>query len=157
MITTLALDLEGTLISNAMSQIPRPGLYDFLVRCRAMVDRLVIYTAIAEPRCRAIAAVLVADKLAPAWFADIEYVTWSGTTKDLACVPGVTPREALLLDDLPEYVHPGQEAQWVPIAPFVAPYPADDTALAEVMGSLESRCLAPDSSIITSPNAHTAP
>jgi hypothetical protein len=29
-IKVLALDLEGTLISNAMSQIPRPGLYDFL-------------------------------------------------------------------------------------------------------------------------------
>lgn len=28
--TVLALDLEGTLISNAMSQIPRPGLHAFL-------------------------------------------------------------------------------------------------------------------------------
>ena len=28
----LALDLEGTLISNAVSQIPRPGLYNFWSR-----------------------------------------------------------------------------------------------------------------------------
>jgi hypothetical protein len=28
--TILALDLEGTLISNAISQIPRPGLHCFL-------------------------------------------------------------------------------------------------------------------------------
>lgn len=32
--TTLALDLEGTLISNAVSQISRPGLYSFLEYCR---------------------------------------------------------------------------------------------------------------------------
>ena len=29
-IQVIALDLEGTLISNAHSQIPRPGLYRFL-------------------------------------------------------------------------------------------------------------------------------
>lgn len=28
--TILAMDLEGTLISNVVSQIPRPGLLDFL-------------------------------------------------------------------------------------------------------------------------------
>jgi hypothetical protein len=31
--TVLAVDLEGTLISNTMSQIPRPGLFMFLSRC----------------------------------------------------------------------------------------------------------------------------
>ena len=61
MITTLALDLEGTLISNAMSQIPRPGLNDFLVRSRALFDRVVIYTAVAESRFRGIAAQLAAE------------------------------------------------------------------------------------------------
>jgi len=30
MIKVITLDLEGTLISNAMSQIPRPGLFEFL-------------------------------------------------------------------------------------------------------------------------------
>jgi hypothetical protein len=29
----IALDLEGTLISNAVSQFPRPGLYSFLEYC----------------------------------------------------------------------------------------------------------------------------
>lgn len=33
--TILALDLEGTLISNAISQIPRPGLKTFLEDMRA--------------------------------------------------------------------------------------------------------------------------
>jgi hypothetical protein len=32
-IKVIALDLEGTLISNARRQIPRPGLYQFLEAC----------------------------------------------------------------------------------------------------------------------------
>jgi hypothetical protein len=32
-ISVLALDLEGTLISNAVSQFPRPGLLAFLECC----------------------------------------------------------------------------------------------------------------------------
>src|SRR4051812_40492716 len=118
MFTTLALDLEGTLISNAMSQIPRPGLRAFLERCGLLFARVVIYTAVAEPRFRAIAALLVSEGNAPAWFAGIEYVKWDYTTKDLALIPGIAPGEALLVDDLPEYVHPGQEAQWVAVESF---------------------------------------
>jgi len=139
MITTLALDLEGTLISNAMSQIPRPGLHEFLIRCREMFGRVVIYTAIAEPRFRTIAALLANEKAVPAWFADIEYVHWNGETKDLGRIQGVAPADALLVDDLREYVHAGQEAQWVPAPPFVAPYPETDSGLNTVLAELERR------------------
>ncbi|WP_239510823.1 hypothetical protein [Stenotrophomonas maltophilia] len=36
----LAIDLEGTLISNAISQIPKPGLYRFLEDVNLLFDRL---------------------------------------------------------------------------------------------------------------------
>ena len=35
----LAMDLEGTLVSNAVSQLPRPGLYDFLEWAAATFER----------------------------------------------------------------------------------------------------------------------
>jgi hypothetical protein len=82
-ITTLALDLEGTLISNAMSQIPRPGLFEFLGRCAALFPRLVMFTTVNEDKFRQIARLLVEEGKAPAWFANIEYVNWQGETKNL--------------------------------------------------------------------------
>jgi hypothetical protein len=50
---TIALDLEGTLISNAVSQFPRPGLFTFLEYCHENF-RLVIFTAVNEVRFRSI-------------------------------------------------------------------------------------------------------
>lgn len=86
----LALDLEGTLISNATSQIPRPGLNDFLIRCHEIFPRIVMYTTVSEARFRPIAELLVDEDQAPGWFAQIEYVWWKGTTKDLARIRGAT-------------------------------------------------------------------
>ena len=40
-VEVLALDLEGTLVSNAMSQIARPGLRDFLEFCGEAFPRIV--------------------------------------------------------------------------------------------------------------------
>ena len=44
--TILALDLEGTLISNAVSQIPRPGLHRFLEDVRSQFEELVLFTTV---------------------------------------------------------------------------------------------------------------
>jgi trehalose-6-phosphatase len=46
--TILALDLEGTLISNAISQIPRPGLVRFLNDMQSQFDRLVMFTTVSD-------------------------------------------------------------------------------------------------------------
>ena len=46
----LALDLEGTLISNAMSQIVRPHLKFFLEEVNVKFDKIVIYTAVSEEK-----------------------------------------------------------------------------------------------------------
>lgn len=134
--TVLALDLEGTLISNAMSQIPRPGLFEFLTRCVELFPRVVMFTTVKEDRFRAIATLLVAEGFAPKWYEGIEYVHWQGGTKDLNFIPGVNPNDALLVDDFEKYVHPGQESQWLKIDYFDYPYEATDTGLARALECL---------------------
>jgi len=141
--TVLALDLEGTLISNAMSQIPRPGLHRFLSRCRELFPRLVMFTTVEEGKFRIIARLLVADGWAPAWFADIEFVHWHGETKDLNFIPGVEVTRTLLVDDFEKFVHPGQEAQWMQVDYFDYPYDSSDTGLMKMLALLEARLRAP--------------
>jgi len=140
----LALDLEGTLISNAVSCFPRPGLHAFLEFCRRHFDRVVIYTAVGEERGRRILDALAAEGSAPAWVRDIEFVRWSGPYKDLGCIRDAAPGRALLVDDLESYVHPDQCDRWIAIAQFAAPYPADDAELARVADVLRERLAGDD-------------
>jgi len=135
----LALDLEGTLISNAMSCFPRPGLRAFLDFCGAHFERVVLFTTIAETRGRPILDLLVAEGAAPLWLRDIEFVAWSGPIKDLRFVRDAEVGDAILVDDLESYVHPEQRAQWMPIAQFAAPYPDSDCELARVAEELRKR------------------
>ena len=64
----IALDLEGTLISNAVSQFPRPGLYSFLEYCHQNFHRVVIFTAVNELKFRQIAKTLIQQNKAPNFF-----------------------------------------------------------------------------------------
>ncbi|ARN18440.1 hypothetical protein A4W93_00070 [Piscinibacter gummiphilus] len=135
----MALDLEATLISSAVSQFPRPGLFEFLVRCRELFPRVVMFTTVREQLLRDIAGTLVDERAAPEWFRELEYVHWTGTTKDLSFIPGCPVGEALLVDDLAAYVHPGQQAQWVQAEPFEPPFDGSDTGLTKVLEKLEER------------------
>ena len=137
--TVLALDLEATLISSAVSQFPRPGLRNFLERCRELFGRIVMFTTVPEDRFRRIAQVLVEEGAAPDWFQELEYVTWTGRTKDLSFIPNCCVEHALLVDDLSEYVHPGQQSQWVPADPFEPPFDVNDEGLAKVLTNLQAR------------------
>lgn len=137
--TILALDLEGTLISNAVSQIPRPGLSTFLTGCRELSPRVVMFTTVREPLFRSIARGLVDEGAAPDWFSAMEYVEWSGPTKDLSVIPSVSLPFVLLVDDHGDYVHPGQESMWVPIPQFCSPYSGMDDELAATLGALKAR------------------
>ena len=76
------------------------------------------------------------------WFADVEYVVWKGNTKDLNFVHGAKVDEVILVDDHRDYVHPGQEAQWVEIACFDPSGEADD-ALTGTLTVLEEMLSAP--------------
>ncbi|MFZ6759320.1 NIF family HAD-type phosphatase [Undibacterium sp. Ji50W] len=140
--TILALDLEGTLISNAMSQIPRPGLHYFLNRCALLFPRMVMFTTVREDKFRQIARLLVEENVAPEWFLDIEYINWQGETKNLEFVPAALVSDIVLVDDFEKYLHPGQEAQWMQIDYFDYPYPDDDTGLFKVLQKLETLVVA---------------
>ncbi|PXX44209.1 NIF family HAD-type phosphatase [Undibacterium pigrum] len=134
----LALDLEGTLISNAMSQIPRPGLFEFLERCAVLFPRLVMFTTVNEDKFRHIARLLVEEGKAPAWFAHIEYVNLQGDTKNLEFIPDAIVEESILVDDFEIYVHPGQAAQWMQIEFFDYPYSEEDQGLFNMLAKLEA-------------------
>ena len=73
------------------------------------------------------------------WFADIEYITWSGKTKNLSYVMAHRQRKILLVDDYEKYVHPGQENQWIKVPYFDYPYSDDDLGLGEVLRLLRIR------------------
>lgn len=135
----LALDLEGTLISNAVSVFPRPGLFEFLEYCRKRFDRIVVMTAVSERRFREIARLLADEASAPAWFCEIEYVEWDGEYKDLRAISACRPADVLLVDDQFAYVHPDQLDRWIDIAEFRPPYSADDTGLKDVARRLVQR------------------
>ena len=139
MLKVIALDLEGTLISNAMSQIPRPGLFRFLEGCREISERVVIYTTVNETRFRSIAEYLVTEGFAPTWFHTVEYVTWEGNTKDLNFIPNSEVHNSVLVDDYQLYVHPGQEDRWQEVEQFAYPYPESDRQLDDTLKRLMSK------------------
>jgi len=135
-ITTLALDLEGTLISNAMSQFPRPGLHAFLSFCLDHFD-VFIFSAVREARTRRIVDRLVCEGDVPEAFGVVPYVPWEGEHKDLRFLlplrPNLDIEVARLVDDLEAYIHPSQHHLWIPIQGWHAPYPSDDRELARVV------------------------
>ncbi len=134
----IALDLEGTLISNGVSQIVRPGLYDFLEECHTLCGRVVIFTTVEEKIFFQIAATLVAEEAAPEWFKCIEYIHWSGAIKDLDFIKDVDASEVVLIDDCAEYIHPMQISQWIEIQQFSHPYSDEDNQLKLVLQKLKS-------------------
>ncbi|WP_081275838.1 NIF family HAD-type phosphatase [Stenotrophomonas maltophilia] len=124
----LALDLEGTLISNAVSQIPRPGLREFLDHVLRTFDEVVLFTTVPRHAALRIALLLAEEGHVPRWFVQVRYVEWTGPTKDLRFVSSRLG-ETLLLDDHGAYIHPGQHELWVEAPLFASPYPADDCGL----------------------------
>jgi hypothetical protein len=148
---TIALDLEGILISNAVSQFPRHGLFRFLEYCHQnfvgvasrFETRLVIFTAVDEVRFRSIARTLAEAQDVPAWFVDLEYINWHGTYKDLSFISqgtidsfGTLRERTILIDDRIEYIHPDQKDRWLEIPGYEYPYPDDDRELDLVMEKL---------------------
>lgn len=136
--TILAMDLEGTLISNAVSQIPRPGLYQFLESAKSLFEGLVMFTTVPEPRFRQIADLLTSEGAVPSWFASLPYTQWTGPTKDLSKV-SASIGSVWLLDDHAPYVHPGQDQYWIQVELFGSPYQADDTGLDDAIARIRMR------------------
>jgi len=135
----LALDLEGTLVSNAVSQIPRPGLMSFLQEASVLASRVVLFTAVSEARVRTMVEELVRRGEAPEWLGRVPVVRWEGPHKRLHFVPGHETEAVLLVDDMRQYVHPDDLGHWVEVRPFVAPYPEDDVELDDVLDRIRRK------------------
>ena len=135
----LALDLEGTLISNAMSQFPRTGLHAFLVSSAELFGKnnIVIYTTVSQTLFRDIANRLYDEGHVPEWFTTIRYIEWAGQIKDLRCV-SADIEKVLLVDDFEGYIEPQQKHRWVEMTPYIHPY-HDDDALDKLTKTLIER------------------
>ena len=134
----IALDIEGTLISNAVSQIPRPGLYDFLKFCADNFDRVAFFTAVSLSKVRKIIDLLYAEGLIPAQlYHNWEYIEWSGEFKNLDFIEGVDNDECVIIDDQQAYIHPEQTDNWIQIREFVYPYYESDRELIKMKSLLE--------------------
>lgn len=127
---TIALDLEGTLVSNAISQIPRKHLKEFLEFCHRNFKRVVLFTAADVKYARSVVELLAQEGHAPKWFARIKIYHPSGTYKHLNKIGD--PSKIFLVDDCEHYIVPEQHDQWIKVEPFSSPYTEDD-ALLQVM------------------------
>jgi hypothetical protein len=134
-VQVLALDLERTLIDDALSGCPRPGLREFLAFCRDRFGRLAVFSTVEEADAREVLSELAGrGYVPPELLGRLEYVGGCGEHKDLAFVPGAAPAEVLLVDDDPGWVRPDQRRQWVPIAAWDG---GPDTELPRVQAVLE--------------------
>jgi hypothetical protein len=118
-VKVLALDLERTLVSDALSARPRPGLFDFLTFCHERFERVALFTSVEEADARAVLDDLARRGQVPLGLLPrLEYVEWCGEHKDLAFVPDSVPAEVLLVDDDAGWVRPDQRDRWVAVAPW---------------------------------------
>jgi hypothetical protein len=118
-IKVLALDLERTLIDNALSARPRPGLLAFLAFCHECFGRVVVFTTVEETDAREVLGNLERQgHIPPELLTRLEYVAWYGEYKDLGFVTGAATSEVILVDDDAGWIRPDQRERWVPIAPW---------------------------------------
>jgi len=137
--STIALDLEGTLISNAVSQFPRPGLRDFLVYCSEKFNRVCVYTAVRDAVATPIIKTMVNENNAPDWMLDAELIQWDRSVKDLANIPNSAILDCLIVDDNPDYIVESQISQWIQIEKYSSPYPDSDRELERIQAVIEKR------------------
>lgn len=134
--TVIALDLEGTLISNGMSQIPRPGLYDFLENLRVLTADIVLFTTLGMELTKQIQQTLADEGSVPEWFRALPYVEWEGEFKDIGFVKKLYEPEkvrVLLIDDYEGHAV-GQEDSVVLVKQFESPYLYDDVLVDLITG-----------------------
>ena len=131
----LCLDLEGTLICNAVSQIPRPQLFWFLEQVNEICD-LKLYTSVSETRVNSIRRLLIDEGVTPSWFQDLEVIHPTGTLKPKS---KCGRSDAFLLDDQEAVIKADEREWWIPIGEFFPPYSDDDRALERVLPEIEAR------------------
>jgi hypothetical protein len=136
-VRVLALDLERTLIDDALNARPRPGLLGFLTFCHERFERVALFTTVEEEDARDVLRDLARrGHLPPGLLERLEYVGWSGEYKDLGLVPGAAPEAVLLVDDDGGWVRPDQRSRWVAVAGWDG---GPDSELERVRSVLEGR------------------
>lgn len=122
----IVLDIEGTLISNAVSIFPRYGLYKFLTFLKGKYDKIVIMTYLDERVFRKIANILCKEGTTPDWFENLEYIDWKDKSpyKDLRFVSDDIS-DIYIIDDMEKYIVPEQKEHWIQIESFDRPYKRD--------------------------------
>lgn len=112
----LALDLEGTLISNAVSQFPRPGLFQFLEEVDTLFEEVVFYTAVRTEAAKQVMANLVGLEEAPQWVKQVRIIDWDRVgEKDLELVSDDIEEVWMVDNHVEVYAKPGQRHRWIPI------------------------------------------
>lgn len=125
----LSLDLEGTIITNALEAQPRPGLAEFMDWCHRRFHRLFVYTCVDRRVTQEILSRLVYEGDLDHDVADrLEYVEWSrgydGARKDLRrCA--VPVENNVILDDHALWIVPDQRHRWVQAPDYNEPDPTD--------------------------------
>jgi hypothetical protein len=134
----LALDLEGTLISNAlpMDCTPRPGLWPFLSWVKRYF-KVVLYTNVFPRRARASLRRIVRGGHAPVWLSRVmifnpERCNGEEKAKDLLSVGPLG--QVLIVDDSPGAIREDQRGFWLPIKSFWGDN--QDKELEQIMKSL---------------------
>ncbi|WP_449288379.1 NIF family HAD-type phosphatase [Marinobacter salarius] len=141
----VCLDLEGTLISNAVSQIPRPHLFEFLEALSRISD-IALFTSVSEERTEAIKILLVDERFAPKWFKDLPSLHPKGTIKSMGLVPNRERYQAIfLVDDQIAVVEEGESDWHIHVKEYRPPYRQDDRELIRVLEQIQQRANRPKS------------
>jgi len=131
---TIAFDLEGTLISNAVSMFARPGLFELMDFCLPRWA-LAILTTVPESRTRTILSLLIEERCLPRQFLDSTLILGGvSTPKDLS---HVGPLDSTILVDDYDILVAEQRGRWIPIPQFAAPYTDNDIALFCLLNELQ--------------------
>ena len=139
----LALDLERTLIDDALRCRPRPGLHAFLAFCDERFERVAIFTTVEEAEAReVIEGLALRDYLSSRLLARLEHVDWCGEYKDLRFEPNATLDDVVLVDDDAGWIRPDQRDRWVPIEAWDGGHDDELSRVRSVLeGLLQGRAL----------------
>ncbi len=135
----IALDLEASLVDNAISGAPRPGLQGFIEFCMDNFERIALLTTVEEPDAREVLHALADAGAIPESFTNVEYIHWQGEYKDLRNVKDTAPEDILFVDDDESWIHPLQVDQWIEIKPWHGE--EYDTELARVRTEISRRIM----------------
>lgn len=138
--TLVCLDLEGTLISNAVSQIPRSNLYSFLTEVRAFAQ-LVLFTSVSPARTREIQRLLISEGTVPHWFGELDALHPAQTVKQINQAVDYAPRAKryFLIDDHASCIEENHRDWWIEVNEFLPPYDKDEELL-RVLSVLRKKC-----------------